>query len=94
MFVSLCLCLQALRGVANINTPAGNSSEVPQVSASVVTAAPSNEKDDRFQDEYDPARPNEYEAVRKERERVKQEAQQEADRQEELRLAQVQYVLT
>lgn len=44
---------------------------------------------DRLQDEYDPARPNEYEAVRRERERLKQEAQQEASRQEELQIAQV-----
>lgn len=45
--------------------------------------------EERFSDEYDPARPNEYEAVRKDKERVREEAQQEADRQEELRLLQV-----
>lgn len=40
-------------------------------------------------DEYDPAKPNEYEDVRKDKERVREVAQQEADRQEELRLLQV-----
>lgn len=45
--------------------------------------------EEQFTDEYDPAKPNEYENVRKDKERVREEAQQEADRQEELRLLQV-----
>ena len=45
--------------------------------------------EETFSDEYDPARPNEYEAVRKDKERLREEAQQEADRQDELRLLQV-----
>ena len=45
--------------------------------------------EEQFTDEYDPATPNEYESVRKDKERVREEAQQEADRQEELRLLQV-----
>ena len=38
-----------------------------------------------YVDEYDPARPNEYDDVRKDRERQRHEAQQEAERQEQLR---------
>jgi len=38
-----------------------------------------------IQDEYDPARPNDYETVRKERERQRLEAEAEAERQERLR---------
>lgn len=49
--------------------------------------------DNRLVDEYDPARPNEYEAVRKERERHKEEARQKAEA-EELKLAQVCVVVT
>ncbi len=45
--------------------------------------------EEQFTDEYDPAKPNEYESIRKDKERVREEAQQEADRQEELRLLQV-----
>ena len=45
--------------------------------------------EEQFSDEYDPARPNEYEAIRRDKERVREEAQQEADRLEELRLLQV-----
>jgi len=45
--------------------------------------------EEKFLDEYDPARPNEYEAVRKDKERHRKEAQEESDRQEELRLLQV-----
>ena len=37
------------------------------------------------QDEYDPARPNDYEEVRRARERQRVEAEQEAERQVELR---------
>ena len=36
-------------------------------------------------DEYDPARPNDYEQIRKDRERQRQQAQTEAERQERLR---------
>ena len=38
-----------------------------------------------IQDEYDPARPNDYEEVRRTRERQRLEAEREAERQEELR---------
>lgn len=38
-----------------------------------------------IQDEYDPARPNDYEEVRRTRERQRVEAEREAERQEELR---------
>ncbi len=37
------------------------------------------------QDEYDPARPNDYEEIRRARERQRVEAEREAERQEELR---------
>ena len=45
--------------------------------------------EEQFTNEYDPATPNEYESIRKDKERVREEAQQEAERQEELRLLQV-----
>ena len=37
------------------------------------------------QDEYDPARPNDYEEIRRARERQRVDAEREAERQEELR---------
>jgi len=38
-----------------------------------------------IKDEYDPSRPNDYEAVREERERKRKEAEEEAERQAKLR---------
>ena len=51
-------------------------------------------KDEQFKDEYDPAKPNDYEAIRSQREKDTHQAQEEADRQEELRLLQVNAVGT
>lgn len=38
-----------------------------------------------IQNEYDPARPNDYEEIRRDRERQRVDAEREAERQEELR---------
>ena len=40
-----------------------------------------------IQNEYDPARPNDYEEIRRDRERQRVDAEREAERQEELILA-------
>jgi hypothetical protein len=63
-----------------------SSGALPPGGSGLLGSARSEEK---FLDEYDPARPNEYEAVRKDKERHRKEAQEESDRQEELRLLQV-----